>query len=141
MPEQLVIERTYAASPGRVWDAWTRSDEVERWFCPNPTAPTSASLDVRSGGELQVDMGAYRLAGRYSTVEPGRRLAHTWAFDGGDETAVDVRFEPVEDGTLVTLTHEGFADDEDGVGIRQGWELSLLRLAALLQAEELAAGA
>ncbi|EWT01435.1 activator of HSP90 ATPase [Intrasporangium oryzae NRRL B-24470] len=141
MPEQLVIERTYAASPDRVWDAWTRSDEVERWYCPNPTAPTSASLDVRPGGEHRVDMGPYRLTGRYSAVEPGRRLAHTWSFDGGDETAVDVRFEPAGTGTLVTLTHEGFAADDDRVGIRQGWELSLLRLAALLQAEETAATA
>lgn len=141
MPEPLVIERTYAAPPDRVWDAWTRSDEVERWYCPNPTASTSASLDVRPGGEHRVDMGPYHLSGRYSAVEPGRRLAHTWSFDGGDESAVEVRFEPAGTGTLVTLTHEGFADDEAGVAIRQGWELSLLRLAALLQAEESVQGA
>lgn len=132
MPDPLVIERTYAAPPDRVWDAWTRSDEVERWYCPNPSVPTTASLDVRPGGEHRVEMGPYHLRGRYTVVEPGRRLAHTWSFDGGPETTVEVHLDPEGSGTRLQLTHDGFADDEDREGIRQGWELSLPRLEMLL---------
>lgn len=134
MVEPLVIERSYAASPGRVWGAWTRAEEVAQWYCPNPSLVTTARLDVRPGGSHEVDMGeGYALRGVYSEVVDGAGLAHSWAFDGGHQTHVDVRFAADgSGGTRVTLTHDGFEDDEEREGIEQGWQTTLTRLGELL---------
>ena len=137
MVEPLVIERSYAAAPGRVWNAWTRAEQVERWYCPNPALATTARLDVRPGGGHEVDMGqGFVLRGVYVDVADGASLAHTWAFNGGHETAVAVRFDPDGDeGTRVTLTHSGFEDDEERDGIEQGWTTTLGRLGDLLDGQ------
>ena len=136
MPEPVVLERTYTAPLGRVWDAWTRDDEVARWYCPNPALDTRARLDVRRGGTHEVDMGpAFALRGVYSDVVDGERLAHTWAFDGGHETHVEVRFATAPGGTAIVVTHDGFEDDDERDGIEQGWQVTLGRLADLLREE------
>ena len=130
MVEPLVVEKSYAAPPSRVWEAWTRADELAQWYCPNPALTTTARLDVQPGGRHEVDMGAgFALRGIYSAVVEGASLAHTWGFNGGHETHVDVRFAADgEGGTRVTLTHDGFEDDDERAGIEQGWSLTLARL-------------
>jgi uncharacterized protein YndB with AHSA1/START domain len=132
MTDDLILERTYAAGLARLWDAWTQGRDLEQWYCPNPVAPTTAHLDVRPGGGHVVDMGPFRLAGRYGEVVPQARLTHTWSFDGGRETHLAVDFHEVTGGTQVTLTHSGFADGEEREGIEQGWTITLARLRSLL---------
>ena len=128
----LVLETTYAAPPARVWDAWTRDEQVAQWYCPNPDLETRARLDVRPGGSHVVDMGVFALRGVYSEVEPGEFLAHTWSFDGGHETSVEVRFGAVPGGTSVIVTHDDFEDEGERAGIEQGWLTTLDRLRAYL---------
>jgi uncharacterized protein YndB with AHSA1/START domain len=128
----LVIERTYAAPVRRVWGAWTRPDQVARWYCPNPDLETRARLDVRPGGTHAVDMGSFALRGVYARVVEGERLAHSWAFDGGHETTVEITFGATDAGTLVVVTHSGFEDAGEREGIEHGWRATLDRLRAYL---------
>jgi len=134
MVEPLVIERSYAAAPGRVWEAWTRDEQVAQWYCPNPGLATTARLEVRPGGRHEVDMGeGFALRGVYSDVVMETALAHTWAFNGGHETHVDIRFAgDGQGGTRVRLTHDGFEDDEEREGIAHGWRITLDRLHDML---------
>lgn len=46
----LVLERTVAVSPDRVFRAWTDPDLLVQWFVPAPWSCVSATLDPRPGG-------------------------------------------------------------------------------------------
>ena len=67
-------------------------------------------------------------------VEPDRRLVYTWAWHTTPEreSLVTVEFKPDGDGTLLTLTHEQFFDEEARDRHRFGWTGTLDKLEAHL---------
>ncbi|MFL5777932.1 MAG: SRPBCC domain-containing protein, partial [Chloroflexota bacterium] len=50
------IERTYSASPETIWDLWTTSEGIGRWWAPDGFRTDVTALDLRPGGELVYDM-------------------------------------------------------------------------------------
>ena len=52
------IERTYNATPERVWELWTTSAGIESWWAPDGFTVTVDKLDLRPGGELVYTMTA-----------------------------------------------------------------------------------
>lgn len=46
----LEIRRTLAAPRERVFNAWTRSEELRKWFAPGPLTTAVADVDLRVGG-------------------------------------------------------------------------------------------
>ena len=48
--DPIVVEGTFAASPERVFRAWTRPEEVRKWFGQQPDSLESAEIDLRVGG-------------------------------------------------------------------------------------------
>jgi uncharacterized protein YndB with AHSA1/START domain len=46
----FVISRTFAAPVQRVWNAWTKRDELMQWFGPKGVTMPAAKLDFRPGG-------------------------------------------------------------------------------------------
>jgi len=124
----VTIMRTYDAPVDDVWDACTNIERIPRWFAP-------VTGDLRVGGRFQVQGNAGGLVER---CDPPRSFAATWEF-GGQVSGIEVRLDPAEDGTLLTLEHVGHVDDEfwgqfgpGAVGV--GWELGLLGLAGHLGA-------
>src|SRR5690606_35044208 len=85
-PERdLVLSRLIAASPERVYAAWTQPDLVRQWFAPKPWTTPRAELDVRPGGQSLVvmadpDGNEFPNPGVYLEVVPGRRLVFTDAY-------------------------------------------------------------
>ena len=134
MDTEVRIERVLPATIGRVYDAWTRAELLTLWYCPNPAWDLKVSADVRVGGDYVVEMGPHVVRGTYLEVEPPRRLAFSWKWDGTDDepTRVDVELSEAEGGTRMLLTHTGFATAEDAANHRMGWEPELTRLADLL---------
>lgn len=134
MDTEVRIERVLPATIGRVYDAWTRAELLTLWYCPNPAWDLKVSADVRVGGDYVVEMGPHVVRGTYLEVEPPRRLAFSWKWDGTDDepTRVEVDLSEVADGTRMLLTHTGFANPEDGANHRMGWEPEFTRLADLL---------
>ncbi len=67
--------------------------------------------------------------GRITSWVPGEHLAYTWreaGWEDGASTQVDIRFERVDDGTLVTVVHSGWervGHGTDGYdrGYQEGW--------------------
>lgn len=129
----LRLERTFAASPERVFAAWTAPEVLRRWFAPGPGfTSTEVEVDLRVGGRYRLTVsgpdGAHSVVGEYLQVEPPSRLSYTWAWEGEDgrgtaaTTVVTVQFRPVGEGTTVVLTQTGFVSadvrDEHGVGWR-----------------------
>lgn len=113
----LYYERTFAASPERLWQAFTDPTQVPMWWGPRNTTTEVVEMDVRPGGKWRYvshapDRDDVEFYGEYLELDPPKTLRWTFMFDlqdvgpqGGPET---MRFEPVEGGTRVTsIGHMG----------------------------------
>jgi uncharacterized protein YndB with AHSA1/START domain len=131
----ITVSRTVAASPDRVFAAWTDARELAAWWWPQ-LAGTTYDVDARVGGAFRIRSAAIgaTVTGVYTEVEPLRRLCFTWRWeDDGEpddvvEDTVVVTFEPSADATVVTVAHTSTAHVPDG-GAEQGWNDVLDRLA------------
>ena len=77
MTKALRLVRTVAASPERVFEAWTTSEQMKLWTCPDPTARVDVEIDLRVGGRYSIRMdvegGPFIARGTYREVDPPRR--------------------------------------------------------------------
>jgi uncharacterized protein YndB with AHSA1/START domain len=135
----LAMRRNLPASPDRCFRAWTDAEELKRWFSPGANEVVLAETDPRVGGRYRVVMRSpdgeeHEVSGEFREVLANRKLVFTWAWRGTPErqSLVTVEFLPAGDATLVTLTHEEFADDAARDRHHRGWTGSLDRLAALV---------
>lgn len=128
----FTVERTYPATPERIWSYFTEPDLMAQWFCPNPDLAITCELDVQPGGEWRVVMGDWVVGGGYVEVEPVTRLVFTfdWEHDDDEPTTVTVEIVPEGERTRLVLAHEETADEESDH--RNGWLLSFGRLDGLL---------
>ena len=127
----FTLDRTYAATPERVYAHFTDPDLMARWFCPNPDLPTTCDLDVRPGGDWRVVMGDHVVGGSYVEVEPPTRLVFTFDWEHDDEPATTVTVVVTPDGERTRLVLAHAEAGADG-GHEEGWSLSFVRLDGLL---------
>jgi len=161
--KEFVITRVFDAPREKVWQAWTDPDQAKRWWGPkNFTAP-SIDINLQVGGKYLFSMrGAmepggemkdFWSTGKYLEIEPMEKLVVTDSFAdekgnvvsaahyGMDpnwpmELRVEVTFEEIEDGkTKFTLLYPDLkgVKDKDLKDMRQGWNESLDKLAAVLK--------
>jgi uncharacterized protein YndB with AHSA1/START domain/predicted ester cyclase len=139
--ETVSIERTYRATPDRVWEALTNRHALERWFFPldNPGARIPV-FDARVGGAYRIEFvggpgaGQHTAVGIFKEVVPQRKLAFTWEWDGAPRmphSLVTIELHPASGGTKVTLRHEGLPTAQEMAMHAVGWEGILDRYAAL----------
>ncbi|PSM18410.1 MULTISPECIES: SRPBCC family protein [Nitratireductor] len=129
----LEIERLIAAAPDAVFDAWVDPAVLVSWWGPEGVTTPQVALDVQEGGHWSTTMrtpgGDRVVSGIYRTIERPRLLVFTWAWtrdDGtrGDETVVEVSFDPAPQGTRMRLTQRRFATTDDRDNHRMGWNSS-----------------
>ncbi|QDP96380.1 SRPBCC domain-containing protein [Microlunatus elymi] len=138
-PYTLQLEHEFAASPDRIWRAWTTEDGLAAWWWP--TWSPTISIDLRVGGGYRIEAADPKIIveGRYVIIEPVSHLRMTWIWtdpDGaGPEEEVDVTFAPEGVGTLIRLQHTGpWTSAEPADNYRQGWTSvldNLLRVVSL----------
>ena len=90
---------------------------------------------AREGGAYRVNMGGeYIVSGSYTRLEEPAVLQCTWQWEHETlTTLLCIELDPNDEGgTDLVLVHSDFTDEADAEGTRQGWELSLDRLAQLL---------
>ena len=99
----------------------------------------SAGLDPEPGGLFRFEITAGEFcSGRYVEVEPPRRVAFTWGWEGDEipiapgSTLVEVELTEADGGTLVRLTHSRLPDAFAELHA-DGWRQFLARLAAVLE--------
>ena len=120
-----------AAPPRRVFRALTTSADVTAWWgSPEDYRTTGWEADLRPGGKwrsegISADGKPFFVEGSFVTIDPPRKLVQTWkpAWDGGHETTLTFRLDPIDGGTRLTLSHEGFAGRSESCnGHATGWE-------------------
>lgn len=122
----FTITRVFDAPRERVWHAWTKPDQLARWFGPKGVTTTVLAFDLRPGGMLHARMdnpggGAMWAKFVYRDVNPPARLV--WMHSFSDEKADIVRA-PFFDGVwpLVLLTTVVFEDEGVRTRVTLTWQ-------------------
>jgi uncharacterized protein YndB with AHSA1/START domain len=102
----LVIVQHIAAPAEAVFPFLVEPDKMLRWM------GTEAELEPIPGGRFCLDVNGNTAIGAYLEVDPPRRVAFTWGWEGSAEvppgsTTVTVTLAADGDGTLVELRHTG----------------------------------
>ena len=98
-----------AADRGAVFELFTTERGLVRWMA------REATIDLRLGGAWRwVHDNGDTSAGEYLEIDPPDRLAFTYGWESGHfddvapgSTRVDVTFDPIPDGTRITIVHAG----------------------------------
>jgi uncharacterized protein YndB with AHSA1/START domain len=125
----FAIERTYGATPARVWRAWADPEEKLQWFGPRVLDKPEHELEFRVGGLERMTVRApdgalYTFAARYQDIVEGERFIHTYEMYR-DDARISVSVATVElaaagGGTKLTMTEQGvFLDGLDTPAARE----------------------
>jgi uncharacterized protein YndB with AHSA1/START domain len=133
----FVIERTYDASPDRVFDAWADPAAKSRWFSgPAEWTRTAHELDFRVGGReinrvASPDGPVYTYEARYQDIVANKRIIYAYDMYLDDQrisvSLATVELEPDAAGTRLIFTEQdAFLDRADSVDQREQGSRTLL---------------
>jgi uncharacterized protein YndB with AHSA1/START domain len=129
----VTCEIFISAPRERVFEALADARQTAQWWGQKEGYRlTEFNLDPRVGGKWSTsgsspNMGATKIDGEILEFDPPRRLAYTWFSSWMPKnTTVVWELENQNGGTLVKLTHTGFADDvEQTKSHTIGWKMVL----------------
>lgn len=138
---ELTLTRTFDAPKQLVWDAYTRPEQLARWWGPRGfhSPEEMITVDLRVGGSFDITMvdpdgNEYPSEMTFREIEPIDRLVFGWD---------DQRMIPAGMVTVTLTEHDGVtdlvqhyvggADDELFPMMEQGTNEQLDKLAALLE--------
>ncbi|WP_260705947.1 SRPBCC family protein [Edaphobacter flagellatus] len=127
----LVIERTFAHSPEKLWRALTESSLVAEWLLKNDFEPiVGRKFRFHSQPMPQWD-GAIDC--EVLVVDPLKQLSYSWNALGL-ESVVLFTLIPAEGGTHLRMEHSGFRPDQQQAygGAKYGWQNFLNNLERVL---------
>jgi uncharacterized protein YndB with AHSA1/START domain len=130
----FVIERTYDATPARVFATWADKSAKSQWFGP-PDGGGEHELDFRIGGREHFEAGmkgaVYAYDALYEDIVADERIVYTYNMHR-DGTMISVSVSTVEllaagDGTHLRYTEQGvFLDGKDAPHSREHGTAELL---------------
>jgi uncharacterized protein YndB with AHSA1/START domain len=130
----VVTAEIFIAAPReRVFEALTDPMQAARWWgAADRYHMAEFQMDVRVGGKwstngVSAKMGPVTVHGEFVEIDPPRRLSYTWISSWMPQsTTVLWELEHKSNGTLVKLTHTGFAGNaEHAQNHSIGWTLVL----------------
>ena len=133
----FVIDREYAASPSRVYAAWSNQETKARWFVgPDGWKQSDHALDFRVGGREHLSGGppggpVHRYDAVFQDIVPNERIVSTYEMHLDDNrisvSLATLEFEPAGKGTRLVYTEQGvFLDGYDDAGSREHGTRELL---------------
>jgi uncharacterized protein YndB with AHSA1/START domain len=132
----ITLARSVPAPPDQVFTAWTAADRLATWWWPQ-LAGTTYAVDARTGGSYRIEspvLGVV-LHGRYTEVDPPRRLAFTWVWESdvvdGQAEQVEVELAELDGGTRVDVVHRCRTEAAEG-DLEQGRNDVLDRLVRVM---------
>ncbi|MDP4096384.1 SRPBCC family protein [Paenibacillus sp. P96] len=119
----FVVERTYAASPGKVYSAWSDQTAKSKWFSkPDIFEFHVGGREYSKGGPPGGPVFTFDAC--YQEIVSEQRIVYTYTLDADDTrisaSLTTVEFIPVEGGTKLVFTEQGaFLDGHDTPEIRE----------------------
>ncbi|OLE13293.1 MAG: hypothetical protein AUG89_05460 [Acidobacteria bacterium 13_1_20CM_4_56_7] len=140
----LTLELFIAAPRERIFQALTDPAQASKWWGRKDHYYfTHFNMDVRPGGKWSTTgtsqkMGDINVHGEFLEVDPPSRLAYTWVSNWMEaRTKVLWELDSQSNGTMVKLTHSGFAgSDDQAKGHSFGWTLVFTWLQAFVEKGE-----
>jgi uncharacterized protein YndB with AHSA1/START domain len=137
----LVLERTYKASPKRVFAAWEDKEARERWQAPDDTIIIKyEESNFRQGGRdvarcIEQDGAEFLATVHYLDIRRDQSIVFSEAVAQGNANVsaalICVELFPVSEGTRQLVTMQVAAFDASGMekGYEHGWGLALDNIA------------
>jgi uncharacterized protein YndB with AHSA1/START domain len=111
--KEVILEKTYDASPETVWQAWTNPEMLKQWWGPDNVTIPECEVDLKVGGkfyivmEASAGMGPYKgtkwpMLANFTVIVPNSQLSYTanaWTEGAKEETTIDQT-------TEITFTEE-----------------------------------
>jgi uncharacterized protein YndB with AHSA1/START domain len=130
---EIVITRSFRAPPRIVFEAFTKSEHVRKWWAPRSRGVelVACDADVSVGGAYRYvmrvrDLGDMAFSGRYVELTPPSRLVYTQVFEpmkDAGEAVVTVTFD-AEPGERTKMTSRERYPSKDALeaAIQSGME-------------------
>ena len=134
------VQKTFTASPQRVYEAWTHFDSLRAWWHPaggytltesNTEVKTGCKIDYRFRSEEGADA---QLTGTYRNVEPEALLDYDWTWETSDKDTsaasaqhIEIRFEAEGEGCKVSVSQTQDAELEKEA-VQQSWDEAMENL-------------
>jgi len=136
----LVLTRSFDAPRAVVFEAWTQTETVERWFGCGQAERVESYLEPNEGGAFThiltlAGVGEFPIRARFTEFTPPERLAYAWTDEAtGTEQTVEVSFQELSGGrTELTLRHGPLPETITDI-VTAGWTAGLDKLSELLTA-------
>jgi uncharacterized protein YndB with AHSA1/START domain len=128
------MSRVFDAPKHLLFEAWTNSEYVARWFTPVPLTTPSCVVDARVGGVFRVvmrmpDGTEYPMDGTYTEIVPDVRIAWTAQIHCGIFVETTVDFTEHDGKTILDVRQVYSHEGEPTKGAHAGWTLTLDQLA------------
>jgi uncharacterized protein YndB with AHSA1/START domain len=145
--ESAEVRRHLAASPERVFEAFTSAEVVGRWLSPKPEVKlTVLELDFREGGRYRFAYDTQEgqrmlVGGVYRKIEAPTRLEFSWLIEppdvhAGIESQVTVSIAPSAGGSDLLIVHERFERADANARHAEGWAGAIEQLQRLLRTRQ-----
>lgn len=144
MPGTVNLHRVIAASPDKVFRAFTDAAALAQWLPPYGFTCTVDTLDAKKGGKHHASFtnfstgNSHSFGGEYLEYEPGKRLKYSDKFDDANlpgEMIVMIDLEAVPMGTELRVEQSGIPDMIPTSACYLGWQESLDKLVKLVTPE------
>lgn len=146
--QKFELKRTIKAPIEKVWDAFTKPEQMKEWFSPEGMDRPEATAHVEVDGEYRIVMegkdmpdpkhnGKMPVGGTYKIVEKPNKLVFSWLWEGAPAethtTTVTILLKKMDEmSTELTLIHEGFPDEHMMNEHNMGWESTVNNLEKFL---------
>ncbi len=139
----LTLKKVFDAPIKLVWEAWTRSEHVIKWWAPNPTTINVVEHNFIVGGRWKYTMPMpdgklFISEGQFLEIEPYKKIVTSADFKPMTEgVELHVLFEADGDKTSFTFSvihaTEEYCKQQEQMGFYNGWGSAFERLDSIVK--------
>jgi uncharacterized protein YndB with AHSA1/START domain len=128
MGKDVTVRKKIAAPIEKVFEFWTHSEHVRKWWGPPGVTCSEAEINLVVGGGYRIanrlpDGSTIWIHGQFEVIEIPTMLRYTWGIglDSVPDEVVTVTFASVDGGTEVVIVHENAPDNATAESHVHGW--------------------